>query len=135
MPKVQLIKFKTAGGGVVYVESPMLPESEDEKTWDGDGDGDGDGEILAGGPREKAKQVAAAAATVARETFEDTLKGITSILNSAIADIDRLDKKPDEYEINLGFTLGAEGSIYILAAKGEASFNIRVLWKRDRNSE
>jgi hypothetical protein len=29
--------FETAGGGVVYVESPVPPESEDEKTRDGDG--------------------------------------------------------------------------------------------------
>jgi hypothetical protein len=125
MPKAQLIEFETEteGGGKIYVEGFAPPESESEKI--------PGGAVLAGGLRDTAERVM----TTTREAFAKTLEGITPALESAMTAINRLARKPDEFEINFGFTLGAKGDIKIVAAEGEANFNVRVLWKHDRNSE
>ena len=125
MPKVQLIEFETEteGGGKIYVEGFAPSESESEEM--------PGGEVLASGPWDTAERVM----TTTKEALAKTLEGITPALESAMAAISRLARKPDEFEINFGFTLGAKGDIKIVAAEGEANFNVRVLWKRDRNSE
>ena len=125
MPKVQLIEFETEteGGGKIYVEGFAPSESESEEI--------PGGAVLAGGLRDTAERVMA----TTKEALEKTLEGITPILESAITAIDRLERKPNECEINFGFTLGAKGNIKIVAAEGKANFNVKARWKRDRNSE
>ena len=65
------------------------------------------------------------------ETFDSAMDSIREVANSVAQKLRQVSADVDEATIKFGMKFGVEGKIFVASAKGEASFEVELKWKRD----
>jgi hypothetical protein len=65
------------------------------------------------------------------ETFDSAMDNIREVANSVALKLRQVSDDVDEATIKFGMKFGVEGKIYVASAKGEASFEVELKWKRE----
>ena len=67
----------------------------------------------------------------APQTFEQALSKIRPAIEKVIAMLRGLIQKPDEVEMEFGFSLSAEAGVIIASASTQANYRVTLRWKEE----
>lgn len=67
----------------------------------------------------------------AKETFEQALSKIRPVTEKVITTLRGLAQKPDEIEMEFGFSLNATAGVVIASASTEANYKVTLRWAND----
>ena len=67
----------------------------------------------------------------AKETFEQALSKIRPATEKVITTLSGLAHKPDEIEMEFGFSLNAIAGVVIASASTEANYKVTLRWKKE----
>ncbi len=67
----------------------------------------------------------------APQTFEQALSKLRPATQKVITTLHDLIQKPDEIEMEFGFSLSAEAGVIIASASTEANYKVTLRWKRE----
>lgn len=70
----------------------------------------------------------------AQKSFKQALSTVRSATETAITQLRDLSTKPDEIEMEFGFTLSGTFGAVIAAASTEANYKVTVRWKAESQS-
>lgn len=65
----------------------------------------------------------------AQQSFEKAMGTVKPAADTIVKNINSLDVKPDEIEVEFGIKLSAEAGAFLAAAGAEANFKITLTWK------
>ena len=70
-----------------------------------------------------------------KKKLGDLLNVITPLSELIISSVDNLSKKPDSITAEYGFSITAEGNLFVVKAAGEASLKVTFAWSPDKKGE
>ena len=65
------------------------------------------------------------------ENFDTAMDSIRDVANSVVAKLRQVSREVDEATVKFGMKFGVEGKLFVASAKGEASFEVELKWKRE----
>ena len=71
----------------------------------------------------------------AKETFEQALSKIRPATEKVITTLHGLAHKPDEIEMEFGFSLNAQVGVVIASASTDANYKVTLRWKNEKVKE
>src|SRR5712692_8800230 len=71
----------------------------------------------------------------AKETFEQALSKIRPATEKVITTLRGLAHKPDEIEMEFGFSLSAAAGVVIASASTQANYKVTLRWKREEKKD
>jgi len=72
--------------------------------------------------------------TKAPQTFEQAISKIRPVTEKVITTLRELIQKPDEIEMEVGFSLSAESGVIIASASTSANYKVTLRWKKEEKS-
>ena len=74
-------------------------------------------------------------AEAAKETFEQALSKIRPATEKVIGTLRGLAHKPDEIEMEFGFSMSAEAGVVIASASTDANYKVTLRWKGEEKND
>lgn len=71
----------------------------------------------------------------AKESFEQALSKIRPATEKVIASLQGLAHKPEEIEMEFGFSLNASAGVVIASASTEANYKVTLRWKGEKETK